>query len=102
MKFFHLTGRSANVNQGVETCRSTPGACLLDVRTPEEYAQGHIPGSVNQPLDQIEQISVEKGTPLFVYCYSGARSSQACMWLRQNGYDATNIGGISDYRGPLE
>lgn len=96
-----FTGR-ASIHKGLEEYQNTPGAVLLDVRTPAEYAQGHIPGSVNRPLDQMASISQDKRTPLFVYCYSGARSGQACSWLRANGYQATNIGGISGYRGPME
>ena len=53
----------------------------------------------NLPLSELEQISYAKTTPLFVYCHSGARSSQACRYLKQKGYQAENIGGIVSYRG---
>ena len=72
--------KPADINAGVEEFRATPGARLVDVRTPGEYAGGHIPGAVNVPLQQIGAIASEvpdKGTPLFVYCMSGARSQQA-------------------------
>jgi rhodanese-related sulfurtransferase len=92
----------ADINAGVETCRKTPGAVLLDVRTAGEYAQGHIPGSVNLPLDRVESVSYSKNTPLYVYCRSGARSGSACAWLKSGGYRATNIGGIMNYRGTLD
>lgn len=90
-----------NINEGVEQYKSTPNAVLLDVRSSSEYAQGHIPGSKNIPLDRIQTISVPKSAPLFVYCLSGGRSEQATAWLKQNGYNATNIGGISSYTGKL-
>ena len=102
MSFLNLLTKQININNGVSTFRNTPGATLLDVRTPEEYAEGHIPGSINLPLNQIPTISTEKDTPLFVYCYSGARSRRACAWLNQNGYITTDIGGIMNYRGAIE
>ena len=94
--------KPADINAGVEEFRATPGARLVDVRTPGEYAGGHIPGAVNVPLQQIGAIASEvpdKSTPLFVYCMSGARSQQAVGALKQMGYtDARNIGGIGSWR----
>ena len=98
--------KSPDINQGVGQFQETPGAVLLDVRTPEEYAEGHIPGSKNIPLqalDRIRELTEDAGTPLFTYCLSGARSRQAVSLLRSMGYaSATNLGGICDYRGRLE
>lgn len=102
MSFFNLFGTRSDINTGVEEYRKTPDAVLLDVRTPGEYREGHIPDSVNLPLDQISGISCSKNAPLFVYCWSGSRSRQATNWLKQNGYDARNIGGIMRYRGTME
>ena len=79
---------------------------LVDVRTPEEYRAGHIPGSLNVPLDRLGEISravPEKDARLFVYCLSGARSRTACSMLASMGYtDVNNIGGISQYTGKIE
>ena len=98
--------KPADINAGVEEFRATPGARLVDVRTPGEYAGGHIPGAVNVPLLQIGAIASEvpdKSTPLSVYCMSGARSQQAAGGLKQMGYtDARNIGGIGSWRGDVE
>lgn len=91
-----------DINEGIERFRKTEGAVLLDVREKDEYVQGHVPGSINLPLSRISSIPYEKGTILFVYCLSGARSSRACRWLDHNGYEAVNIGGIADYHGRLE
>lgn len=102
MNIFDLFGKRPSVDDGVVQFQGTQGAVLLDVRTPEEYAQGHIPQSVNLPLDRIHKITYQKSTPLFVYCYSGARSGQACAWLARKGYQAVNIGGMAGYRGRLE
>ncbi len=105
MGFFDFL-RQPDVNQGVNEYNNTDGAVLLDVRSPEEYREGHIPKSKNVPLQALDKISsvVEnKDTELFVYCYSGARSRQATEMLGQMGYTkVNNIGGISSYRGKVE
>lgn len=99
-------GGSADINQGVEAFRATLGAVLVDVRTPDVFAGGHIPGAVNVPLQQIgatETAAPQKTTPLFVYCLSGARSAQATAALKRMGYDdVRNIGGIGRWRGEVE
>ncbi len=105
MGFFDLF-RQPDINQGVEEYRAVPQAILLDVRTPEEYGGGHVPGSRNLPLQQIEKITSiaeKKETPLFVYCQSGARSRQAVSLLQRMGYEnVNNIGGMAAYRGKVE
>ena len=105
MGFFDFL-RQPDVNQGVNEYKNTAGAVLLDVRTPEEYSEGHIPESKNVPLqtlDKIRTVVENKDTELFVYCYSGARSRQAAAALGQMGYTkVNNIGGISSYRGKVE
>lgn len=105
MGFFDFLKQS-DINQGVMDCKADLEAVLLDVRTLQEYREGHIPGSVNVPLQSIDEIiSVveNKETPLFVYCRSGARSRQATAILQQMGYvNARNIGGIISYKGELE
>ena len=98
--------KPADIHSGVERFQATPGAVLLDVRTGEEYAQGHIPGSRNvdvQDIGRAAGLIQDKDTPLFVYCYSGARSSRAVSELKSMGYtNVTNIGGIAGYRGQIE
>ncbi len=98
--------KALNINQGVIECKNTEGAILLDVRSKDEYNGGHIPGSTNIPLQEINRVRKEipdKATPIYTYCLSGARSSQALSYLRNMGYICvTNIGGINQYSGPLE
>ncbi len=98
--------KSPDINEGVETCRATRGAVLLDVRNIDEYAAGHIPGSVNLPLPMIAQAAErfpDKSTPLFIYCRSGGRSSSAVSALEAMGYTKlVNIGGIRAWRGEIE
>ena len=105
MGFFDFL-KGADINQGVKEYSTTDGAILLDVRTPDEYRQGHIPGSKNVPLQSIDKVTVminNKATPIFVHCLSGARSRQAAAVLQQLGYtNVKNIGGISAYAGKVE
>lgn len=95
-----------DINERVKEYRSVPDAVLLDVRTPQEYREGRIPGSRNIPLlsiRQVEDIVEDKAAPLFVYCYSGERSRKGARVLRKMGYEnVENIGGIVAYRGPVE
>ena len=67
-----------DMGQELERFARTPGALLLDVRTEEEYAGGHIPGSRNVPLGTLgrAELPADPETPLFVYCLSGARAAR--------------------------
>ena len=98
--------RQPDINQGVTQYQNTPGAILLDVRTPQEYREGHIPASHNVPLQDLESVAFvteDMDAPLFVYCRSGARSRQATLLLQQMGYTKVyNIGGITAYTGTVE
>ena len=75
-----------DMNVGVQEWKASKGAVLLDVRSADEYGQGHIPGSVNVPLDRINQV-------LELYPVS---------FLKRSGYGSVkNIGGISGYTGKV-
>jgi len=95
-----------DINKGVEEFQQTEGAVLLDVRDPEEFASGHIPGAVNIPREEIakaQEIIPDRQTPIFTYCYSGRRSDYAGITLKKMGYKSVrNIGGITFYKGSLE
>ena len=105
MALFNLAG-GADINAGVKGFESTEGALLLDVRTVDEYAEGHIPGSINIPLDTVASVLEcipDKDAPLFVHCLSGGRSRKAAEILKGMGYTSVeNIGGIQQYHGELE
>ena len=98
--------KQPDINQGVQEFKNAAGAVLLDVRTPQEYREGHIPGSQNVPLqqlDNVEEVTENKDTVLYVYCRSGARSRQAVSLLYHLGYTIVhNIGGIAAYSGKVE
>ena len=104
MGFFNFL-HSRTIDHGVNEYSATPGAILLDVRSRQEYLSGHIPGSINVPLQTIEKVVhavKKKDTPMYVYCHSGARSSCAVHSLQQMGYhNLKNIGGISAYSGKV-
>lgn len=100
MGFFQFLTGSPSLEEGL--AKMEKNGVLLDVRTPGEYQSGHLPGAINIPLDQIQSAQLPQGRPLYVYCRSGARSGQACQWLRSAGYQAENLGGLMGYRGKLE
>lgn len=75
--------------------RHAAGAYVLDVRQPDEYDAGHVPGAQLVPLDQLEgrQAELPADQPLLVICKTGGRSAAAVRALSAAGYDATNVGG---------
>jgi phage shock protein E len=70
------------------------GATILDVRTPGEFAGGHVTGAVNIPLDHLQRslARIPKNRPVITCCRSGARSSAARDLLRDHGYEVYNGG----------
>ena len=73
-----------------------PDDLVIDVRTEEEYEEGHIPNVPNIPLDQLEERIAEcKGYKrIYCQCRSGARSQTACQILEENGFTETyNVDG---------
>ena len=90
----------------VAKANSINGSIILDVRTISEYKDGHIPNSINIPVENIESVASkykDKSTPFFVYCLSGARSASAARVMNQMGYEnVTDMGGIMRYRGEIE
>ncbi len=80
---------------------------LVDVRTEEEYNEGHIKTSINIPLDTLEtEISnyvTDVNQPIMVYCRSGSRSGVAAAWLNENGYASVyDLGGIQNWPYEIE
>ena len=81
-------------------------AILIDVRQPDEFEKGRIPGARNVPSQKLRDFSLEvtdKDTPIYVYCLSGARSARAVRALRGVGFiNVIDLGGIQSYTGELE
>ena len=75
------------------------GALLLDVRTPDEYAQGHVPGARNLPVHELPARLGElmQDQHVVVYCRSGARSASARAILTHAGFAVTDIGSIANW-----
>ena len=78
--------------------QADPQLLLLDVRTPEEYAQGHAPGATLIPLDELPARLAEVPTDreILCICHSGSRSSAATRLLRSSGRQVTNVTGGMD------
>ena len=95
-----------DINEAVAGLKDVPGAVLVDVREPMEYAAGHIPGSTNIPVGSLKMAAdafAEKSVPIYVYCQSGMRSRKAAAILREAGFsNVTDLGGINAWRGPEE
>ena len=99
-----ITYRQIHTDEAITMMEEEAGYIILDVRTPEEFADKHIPGAINVPNETIgtEEISElpDKDQLVLVYCRSGNRSKQASEKLAVLGY--TNIvefGGINDWPG---
>ncbi|MGI2261491.1 rhodanese-like domain-containing protein [Shewanella sp. GXUN23E] len=73
--------------------RAANGAMVVDVRTPAEFAQGHLPGAINIPLPEVTQQfaarQIPKDADIVLYCRSGNRSGQAQRALINLGYSNT-------------
>lgn len=80
------------------------GAILIDVRTPEEFNDGHIEGSINVPVDEIGKAMswLVKDVPVVLVCASGSRSEFAKMILEANGYKKVYNGGSWDNSGNIK
>lgn len=96
--------RRISMDEAVAMMAEESGYIILDVRTPEEFAEKHIPNAINVPnetigTDEISQLP-DKDQLIMVYCRSGRRSKEAAEKLTALGY--TNIvefGGIIDWKG---
>ena len=99
LDFLGLGNKSESIQEFVEK-----GAIIIDVRSPGEFAGGHIKGSKNIPLNEIgAKINEIKklNKPVIACCASGMRSSQATSILKQNGIDAINGGGWQSLQSKL-
>lgn len=77
------------------------GVVYVDVRTPEEFATGHVAGAINIPHDQMEarweELAAHRDQPLALYCRSGRRSGLAREVLRARGFSqAENAGAYEE------
>jgi len=95
-------------NEFAASMRAHPKAVLLDVRSPEEFESGHLPGALNIDIrgyDFHEQIEgLEHETAYYVYCHAGSRSAAACRFMETKGFgEVYNLrGGIAAWEGDVE
>lgn len=85
-----------------ENMKKDNSIVLLDVREVDEYKRGHIKGALLASLGNIkskmDELHLLKGTTIYVYCHSGARSAKACDILEKMGYTHVyNLGGIINW-----
>ena len=85
---------------------STQKAIVVDVRSLEEYNEGHIPNAISVPLETIENEAEtklkNKDDLILVYCRSGRRSREAALRLIEKGYtNVIDFGGIQDWNGEI-
>ena len=99
--------RQISMDEAVKMIKDEKNYIILDVRRPDEYAEGHIPGAINVPNEDIDTSDIaelpNKSQLILVYCRSGRRSKEAAAKLVKLGY--TNIvefGGILDWQGNIE
>ena len=102
-----VTYEQISLEEAKQLMKDEEGYIILDVRTKEEFAEGHIPGAICVPNETISgempEELLEQEQLILVYCRSGNRSKQASKKLAELGY--TNIkefGGIIDWDGEIE
>lgn len=88
------SGFSKSIQWDELQSRLDTGAVFVDVRTDEEFSRGHIPGSVNIPVDELrDRLDELPGDEIVIYCQVGIRGHTAASLLRGYGYDAANLDG---------
>ena len=99
--------KQITMSEAVKMMEEEKNYIILDVRRADEYAEGHIPGAINFPNEEIGTAEIaelpNKSQLILVYCRSGRRSKEAAEKLVKLGY--TNIvefGGILDWKGEIE
>ena len=98
--------RQITMEEAAKRMEQEPAAIILDVRRPDEYQAGHIPGAINIPNETIGREELpqlpDKDQTILVYCRSGNRSKQASEKLAALGYtQVLEFGGILDWPGQV-
>lgn len=102
----NLGYRQITMEEAAKRMEQEPAAIILDVRRPDEYQAGHIPGAINIPNETIGSEELpqlpDKDQRILVYCRSGNRSKQASEKLAALGYtQVLEFGGILDWPGQV-
>ena len=99
----YRNARPADVQADLEAGRQP---CVLDVRSPQEWAGGHIEGALHVPVDELQKnlhAVPRDGRKLYVICAGGGRSQAAAAFLANRGYlNVHNVeGGMASWKGPV-
>jgi phage shock protein E len=103
------TAKPASTAKNPQAAREliASGAVVIDVRTPEEYADGHLPNAVNIPIQEMSShigdveklVGNDRARPVVVYCAAGSRAAKAKTQLDAAGFShVVNGGGLDDLR----
>ena len=88
-------GTKVKENNKIQEIKNANNYILVDVRTKEEYDEGHLKDALNIPYDIIdENVELDKSKTILVYCKSGKRASTAETTLKNLGYTVYNLGGF--------
>lgn len=90
LKRYRYSQKDININELKEIRQNNEKVILLDVRSPQEFNEGHLNGAINIPLYELETCGScklnDKGRVIIVYCQSGIRSKKAIRILNKNGF----------------
>lgn len=94
---FTANGYAADDREQQAWQRIEQGALIIDTRTPQEYAQGHLEGAINIPFNvavtQFKALEIRKDRSVVLYCRSGIRAGKALNFLTEAGYTQVHNGG---------
>ncbi|MCL2525996.1 MAG: rhodanese-like domain-containing protein [Coriobacteriia bacterium] len=98
--------KTIDAAEAIRIMEAQPNALIVDVRTPEEFAQGHIPGAILLPdyaiAGQASEVLPDKKATILLYCRSGNRSAHAAAALVRMGYTKVyDFGGLNTWTGEL-
>ena len=101
LAIFILSGCTKEMTE-IEKILDENNYIIVDVRTEEEYNQGHVKNSINIPYDVIGEYEFDKDKMILVYCKSGKRSSIAFNTLIEAGYNVYDLGAYQNIDLPKE
>ena len=99
--------RHVSMDDIVKIMNENKDYVIVDVRTPDEYKEGHIPNAINIPNETINETIYnklkDKNQLILIYCRSGSRSRQAAYKMQKLGYtNLVDFGGIINWKGKIE
>ena len=103
-----MSGFNLSTDEFAEGFKNNPEAIILDVRRPDEFEEGHLPGALNinvmSPDFSIQLDNLDHDKAYYVYCKSGGRSTSACLAMQSMGFTEVYnmVGGIMAWNGDVE